>query len=195
MPNIFDTVLRKLELLRRAEQTVPNLKEEELLADGISESIYRRFRISSPYLEKDKTTPRVGKEMIDPYNVPADMHSFTPGTEIEFAEFTVPIQGDHALAEQIVQDRLGRHLYIQGGSLRCKFHSRESITNNPTVEAAMRQKAIVTINMIQTRLDQFKDFADQFNEQELRPAIIKVVEDERRKRKDKKDTESRLKTF
>jgi hypothetical protein len=169
--------------------------DSELFSASFPDQIYKQHQIQTPYLDKENTSVQIGSEIIDFDNAP-DNVSFTPGSEMEYALFSVPIKGNLDLFRKISRSlSWGRSRFISGSSFCYKEISPENITNNQSVIALIKGKAQRVITGVQALLDQFKQQADQFNESELMPMITKTIDEERQNRKQKGDSENKLKPF
>ncbi len=190
MKHIFDAVRQK------AQEKILSTSDRELFADNFENFVYDQKRIQTPYLDKDKTSVTIDKEVIGFGGNAPEGVSFTPGQEMEFALCSVPIVGSMDLFGEIFRGHhWNRNHFVKGLTFYYKEVSPQRITNNDTVINEIKEKAKVAIEGIQNQLEQFGQSADKFNETELKPFITHTIEQERKRRKDKGDSESKLRPF
>lgn len=189
----------KNEILRQLSKKVEQLDDKALASGNIASKLYEQHKIRTPVLLTDKTEVAVGKEKVTVYDKPK---GFSPGQSVDFALFTVPIEGSYELFVRIFKDYpRGEHFHHSDGKVFFKEISPTGIIGDAQEVERMGLKAKAKFLKIKDMLEAFRKIAENFNndlfdsnnpEQGIIPEKIKK---ENEKRSAKKETEEQLKSF
>lgn len=178
-----------------AHKTILSANDTELSSDKFAENIYQEFSIITPILDKENVDVRIEEEIIGFGNAPEGIR-FHPGQKMEFALFTVPVIGSSDLFVLIT-----KHIYndrksgFDGRNVLYKEISQHKISGNDEIIKGIKENAKIKFESIEKALTDFKESADTFNEQELKPLIFNIINKEKEKRNIKGDSENKLNPF
>lgn len=189
MKRLFDSILKS------ATDSIINSPDSALFSEKMEESVFKKFKIDLPKLEKDKVKIDIGEEIIGFGNAPEGIN-FVPGHPMEYALFSTPVTGSKEFFKIIISPLFSdRKTGFDGNNLIYKEITGKKITGNDTEIQKIRENAKNKIAFIDSRLNSFETDVDSFYENSLKPTIKQIIETERKKRKNKSDSVSKLNPF
>jgi hypothetical protein len=188
MKSIFEK--RKAE----ASKAVAHASDSTLNGANYAEELFRQLKINPPILQTEKTQTDIGVETISFHNAPPG--PFTPGQKMEYAIFKVPVGGDikifAALAGNFGWDG---NLKRDDSNIYYRELSSKKIDWNDEVIASIRENAKARFQGVMTMFDKFQSEAKHFNEEDLKPFISKLIDDERKRRNSLSESSRKLNPF
>ena len=189
MATLFDKSIEE------AQNLILNASNKDLFSNDFENNVFNRVNVETPLLEKEKTTTEIGSDIITSQNAPENI-TYTPGRPMEYALFVVPIKGDLELFSNVVGYLFdNRKKFIFSNNACYKEFGRHPITGNKELENEIKNNAKGFIEVVEGKLKEFNITAEKFNVESLKPSIIKIIESERKKRNDLRESETRLNPF
>lgn len=191
---LFDKL--KNETLRELSKKVGLLDDKAFDDSNLAKTKTRLFdelKIQTPKFLTNKTTVKIGTEKVVRYDVPKGT---SPGQDIYFALFTVPVEGDYELFLQI----LGRHFwsdnfYSADDKVFFKKNSTSKMVENGSLIEKIKKQAEARFDVINQMLVNFHLLAEEFNAAELQSKIDTTVEAEKVNRNNQKFVEIALNPY
>ncbi|MBX2889904.1 MAG: hypothetical protein KF734_03190 [Saprospiraceae bacterium] len=186
----------KNETLRQLLKKVGQLDDKAFEDSNLAKTKTRLFdelKIQTPEFLTNETTVKIGTEKAVRYDVPKGT---SPGQDIYFAFYTVPVKSRHELFLRI----LGRHFwsdnfYCADEKVFFKKKSTSKIVGNGYLIEKIKKEAESRFDEITQTLNNFHLLAEEFNAAELQSKIDTTVEAEKVNRNNQKFVEIALNPY
>lgn len=189
----------KNEILQQLSKKVAQLDDKALASGNIVRKLYEQLKIQSPSLLTDKTEVTIGKEKVTVYDKPK---GFSPGQDVDFVLFAVPIEGSYELFTRIFKDYpWGEHFHHSDGKVFFQENSPAGIIGDAQEVGRMGLKAKAKFLKIKEMLEAFRKLAENFNNELFdsnnpdQGIIPEKIKKEKERRSSKKQAEEQLKSF
>lgn len=181
--------------LQEVENYVAKVSDSVLYGENFVNHVYDRYEVKAPSLQPETTEVKIEQEIITMQNAPRGM-SYSPGRPMDYAFFSVKVADPAGVLDMLFRNKsIDNHRVYKNGRIFYKEHSKEQISGNEEVLQRLKKNAK---DFFESATKLFNDFgveAAEFNETVLKPHIIKVVEQERIRRKTDKDSLRKLNPF
>lgn len=160
---------------------------------NLENKIFEQEKVKAPSIDTEKAEVTIDEITADFNRGPKE---FIPGHKYERVIFKLPIN-QFVLFMSLLEMHIkfNSDLFVEHDKICYYEIPGKKITGNNKLQDEIKERAKRKFNGIQNLLSDFEKKASQFNNEELKPYIQKLIKSERKKRKDIDDSISNMNPF
>lgn len=192
---MMDPILKAI--IPEVISTIEGYKDSELNSPQAEEHLYNKFSVIAPAIDKTRITTKIGFKILTPENAPTGLR-YTPGEEINYVQYGVPIVGSDAII--VAANRGLKNLEKSEGKwykdqiLYLRYYSPFNIAGHPGVAETLADTARKELLTYELTFERFRPQVDEFNKY-LKIVITKAISDEKFRRNQAIEALEKLKLF
>lgn len=180
-------------LPKKVVEKISKKTDQELDSGIIDVTIFNEVKLNMPSLDKDRVNFDIKVELLTLQDVPTGMSMKVSGEHLQCAYFWVPINGDTNLLYQLCDRDFGYFMKIDGKYLRYKVVSKENIVEDEIGRNKVKDIAKSGFEHIENKVNEFRSHMENYYHTSLIDFIKVQIQQERKKRDDKRRNEEMLK--
>ncbi len=176
--------------------SIATCDDKQLASDKLEKELIERKRVEAPELNLKEKTVEIKKEAFTHYNAPKDMKLLADNDQqMEVVIYTVPVLGDLFFFKELfphINEHKGPGLSFQRSNLIYREYSLTKVEGDDELLEIIKNNAKREIGSIEGGLAQFAEVIKDFNERRLPEAVRQAIAEEKNRRQELKDSESKL---